>query len=77
MSIQRPKYKPRQFDFEIGHLQKSPCRECYARFTFPTCFDDCALLDRIQTTLARSVLTSCNHSPVESFAVRIEERQKK
>lgn len=77
MSIQRPKYDPRRFDFEIGHLKKSPCRECHCHLLFPDCFDGCTLLDRIQTTLARTVLTSCNHSPVDTFAIHIEEWHKK
>jgi hypothetical protein len=77
MPIQRPKYADNQFDFDIGHLQKSPCRECYRSSLFPSCFDDCDLLDRIQTTLARSVLTSRDHSPAESFAIHIEGWRKK
>ena len=76
MTARRPKYQDRCFDFEIGHLQKSPCRECFDYFSFPTCMETCILLDRIQTHLARTVLTSCNRSPAEDFAVHIEDWRK-
>ena len=50
-----PRY---QFDFEIGYLVKSPCRDCDERDYFPKCIDSCKMLDRIHTALAESV--SCS-----------------
>ena len=47
-------YKHR-FDFEIGYLIKSPCRECTQRKTLPRCMDQCNLLDRIQGILSESI----------------------
>ena len=49
-----------RFDFEVGNLVKSPCKECERRKEFPGCIDECDLLDQIQTTLAgtRSVSRS-------------------
>jgi hypothetical protein len=42
-----------KFDFEIGHLIKSPCKECAEREkSFPRCAEFCALLDKLQRALA-------------------------
>ena len=76
MMNRRPTYQRRCFDFEIGHLKKSPCKECFDYFSFPACMDTCSLLDRIQTQLARTVLTGCNPATSEAFAVRIEDWRK-
>ncbi|MCK4620344.1 MAG: hypothetical protein KAT52_10390 [Desulfobacterales bacterium] len=51
------KYK---FDFEVGYLIKSPCKECNKRENFPKCIDDCRALDKIQTIL--SEVRSCTRS---------------
>lgn len=77
MKQPRPTYSPQCFDFDIGHLKKSPCRDCYSHFQFPECMDPCSLLDRIQTRLAQTVVTSCKHSPVEPFSVHFDQKQKK
>lgn len=45
------KYK---FDFEVGNLVKSPCKDCEDREHFPKCIDMCKMLDRIQTVLAEA-----------------------
>jgi hypothetical protein len=50
-------YKYR-FDFEIGYLIKSPCKECTARKHFPKCADNCRILDKIHTVLAEAI--SCS-----------------
>lgn len=52
-------YKHR-FDFEIGYLIKSPCRECMERYRFPLCSDNCDILDEIHSVMASSV--SCSRS---------------
>ena len=73
----RPLSNKRRFDFDIGHLVKSPCRECRDRPRLPLCAGDCGLLDRIQTRLARGISTTHTHSPLEPFAVYLESAQKK
>lgn len=44
-----------RFDFDVGYLVKSPCRECPQRPEFPRCREDCRLIDRIQAVLAETV----------------------
>ena len=44
-----------RFDFEIGVLVKSPCRDCKTRKRFPRCIDECKVLDRLHTVLANTV----------------------
>jgi hypothetical protein len=44
-----------RFDFEIGHLIKSPCRECADRSVFPECADTCVILGRIQAILSEGI----------------------
>ncbi len=48
-----------QFDFDLGYLVKSPCRDCDQRESaFPDCSQNCHLLAQVQTALSSSV--SCN-----------------
>lgn len=47
-----------RFDFEVGHLVKSPCRECDIRDDFPNCADHCQTLDDIHALLSATV--SCS-----------------
>ncbi|MCF8111996.1 MAG: hypothetical protein K9J85_10970 [Desulfobacteraceae bacterium] len=49
------------FDFEVGHLKKSPCRECGRRSELPVCAEQCSLLERIQTLLAKGVSCTGRH----------------
>ncbi|WP_419655375.1 hypothetical protein Dvar_44560 [Desulfosarcina variabilis str. Montpellier] len=58
-----------RFDFDIGYLVKSPCRECVDRYLFPDCMDTCIPLDRIHTALTTSVSCSRSHSSLESHAI--------
>ena len=44
-----------RFDFEIGYLIKSPCRECEVRSDFPVCADTCVTLGRIQAILSEGI----------------------
>jgi len=44
-----------RFDFEIGYLIKSPCKECQGDNNLPECADDCAVLDKVHTILAESI----------------------
>lgn len=44
-----------KFDFELGHLVKSPCKECEEwEKSFPKCAEVCELLDRLQQLLAET-----------------------
>ena len=52
-----PRYR---FDFEIGYLVKSPCRECEFRTQFPQCIDNCEAIDRIHDALSESI--SCSRT---------------
>ncbi len=73
----RPLINRRRFDFDIGYLVKSPCRECRDRLLLPKCADGCGLLDRIQTRLSRAISTTHTHSALEPFAIYLESSQKK
>ena len=44
-----------RYDFEIGYLVKSPCKQCVHKKTFPKCADNCSLLDKIQEILSEAV----------------------
>jgi len=50
MTIKRDK-----FDFEIGYLPESPCRECIYRKNLPRCSDKCRLIDKIRILLAKGI----------------------
>jgi hypothetical protein len=63
MLLRQMKYLPYKklkyrFDFEIGYLTKSPCKECEKRKDFPDCTDDCNMLDKIHTILCEAI--SCS-----------------
>lgn len=58
-----------RFDFDIGYLIKSPCRECLGRDRFPECMDACSPLDRIRSVLANSVSCSRSQGTVEYHAI--------
>jgi len=55
--IKKKPFKYR-FDFEIGYLVKSPCRDCDERPFFPRCINACRILDDIHSVMAESV--SCS-----------------
>ncbi len=60
------------FDFDIGYLVKSPCRDCASRAKLPNCIGDCEILDQIQTVLADSIPSEASISPVETYDVPAE-----
>lgn len=66
-----------RFDFENGYLINSPCKQCNSRPHFPDCIQDCLTLDHIQKRLAYGVVTTHNYSAKESYAVLLDDRQKK
>jgi hypothetical protein len=57
------------FDFDIGYLVKSPCRDCGSREDLPNCFEGCEILDQIQTVLADSIPSETSISPVDTYDV--------
>jgi len=54
-NISTKKVLRHRFDFEVGYLIKSPCRECRNDSHLPGCADECVVLDKIQTLLAESI----------------------
>jgi len=44
-----------RFDFDIGYLIQSPCRDCQSDSRLPYCANDCVILEKIQTILAESI----------------------
>ncbi len=56
MKLFEKKYAPNhRFDFEIGYLVKSPCKECDVRPLFPECMKHCEVLERIHILLSDTV----------------------
>jgi hypothetical protein len=60
------------FDFDIGYLVKSPCRDCANRTNLPNCINDCEILDQIQTVLADSIPSEASISPAETYDIPAE-----
>jgi hypothetical protein len=61
-----------KFDYDIGYLVKSPCRNCGTYAKFPNCMDRCMLLDRVQTALSDSLSSVHNFSAAESYCLPLE-----
>ena len=57
------------FDFDIGYLVKSPCRDCITKDNLPNCIQGCQILDQIQTVLADSIPSEASISPVDTYDV--------
>lgn len=64
-----------KFDFEVGYLIKSPCKNCEHRAFFPDCAEDCRMLDKIQTILAKGVSCSRSFSPREAYPIYQGDRE--
>jgi hypothetical protein len=60
------------FDFDIGYLVKSPCRDCASREELPNCVEGCETLDQIQTILADCIPSETSISPVDTYDVPAE-----
>ncbi len=54
------------FDFDIGLLVKSPCKECSRQKELPDCADDCDVLEEIQVILAKGISCTGRHPFLES-----------
>jgi len=61
-----------KFDYEIGYLVQSPCRNCSTYSTFPDCMDRCTVLDRVQTALSDSLSSVNNYSAAESYCMPVD-----
>jgi hypothetical protein len=57
------------FDFNVGYLVKSPCRDCQMQSCLPDCSESCEILSKIQSILADSVASGYNFSTLESYSV--------
>ena len=60
------------FDFDIGYLVKSPCRDCTSREKLPDCIQGCKILDQIQSVLADSIPSETSISPAETYDIPAE-----
>jgi hypothetical protein len=69
----RPVPSIASFDFEVGTLLESPCRNCEMRSMLPYCRDHCQLLLDIQTILADAISSGHSVSSSEAYSVMIEE----
>jgi hypothetical protein len=67
----------RVLDYEIGHLIKSPCKNCPVQHRFPGCMGACGILDRIQTHLAQSISTTRAFAPWEAHKVLMDQSKDK
>ncbi len=65
-----------RFDFDIGTLVKSPCRDCPYRSDIPGCVDNCRLIDRVQRILAAGISSTRTFSAFEDYALHFEGRHK-
>lgn len=61
-----------RFDFDVGYLVKSPCKNCKIRYKFPKCLEDCETIDRIHGALCGTISSTKGFSALESFAVSME-----
>jgi hypothetical protein len=68
-------YKCR-YDFEIGYLVKSPCRNCKKKSEFPRCLDSCEIIDALQKKLAGGVSCRQNPSVLEPYTLSVNDRDK-
>ena len=61
-----------RFDFDIGYMVKSPCRECSSRGEFPDCLEPCTIIDHVQRLLAAGISSSRSLSNLEDHALHLE-----
>lgn len=57
------------FDFDTGHIIKSPCRECELKNRLPGCSENCRMLDRIQKRLIGCISSSNNSQYTDTYAI--------
>lgn len=71
-NVMERKKDNQNFDFDIGYLVKSPCKDCATRHKFPGCLDNCEILDKIQTALSESMSCANNFPAAEPFDIPAE-----
>jgi hypothetical protein len=62
------------FDFEVGHLHRSPCKTCGNRGQLPACIKGCLQLGMIQQRLTQAISCSRSVSEQETFALILPDR---
>jgi hypothetical protein len=67
----------KKLDIEVGHLIKSPCRDCPNQDEFPGCARGCSILNDIQIILSATVSCTRNYGSLESFAASQQGWQRK
>ena len=64
---------PQVFDFDVGCLVKSPCRDCPMKADLPQCVMGCGLLQQVQSVLASGISSTRSqtyytiHMPSRAF----------
>ena len=58
-----------KFDFDIGHLSKSPCKECDLKSHLPGCSKACQKLKQLQTLLSGCVSCSNGYHHTDPYIV--------
>ena len=61
-----------RFDFDIGTLVKSPCRDCPSRANIPECVETCKLIDHVQRMLAAGISSTRTYSASEAYTLHFE-----
>ena len=62
-----------KYDFNIGYIKKSPCRDCSQRNDLPNCSKGCKKLEQIQTLLIGGVSCNNNFSQKEPYSLYRED----
>jgi hypothetical protein len=60
-----------RFDFESGHIIKSPCRDCRQVKNLPGCSRNCPLLFQLQTRLIDTISSSNRLSEYEDYSLSL------
>ena len=58
-----------KFDFDIGHIIKSPCRECELKNHLPSCSENCQKLNHLQTLSISGVSCSKDFHHTEPYTI--------
>lgn len=58
-----------KFDFDVGHIIKSPCRDCDLKNHLPSCSENCQNLNQLQTLLIGCVPCSNGFHHTEPYAI--------
>jgi len=67
--LARQDMRHKNFDFEIGHLVKSPCKQCAMAGNLPSCANQCEKLHAIQRILSRTMSCSNGSASGEESAL--------